>query len=120
MILNILLGVMAPAQLGLFLLFFILSVILGIRIAKKINQSKVLWGIIGFISTILVIVLTLRLQTLFFFGLFFFGEIVALVFLIILEKPWEKGLKQCPYCSGLIPIEAKKCKHCSEWLEKPD
>ena len=24
--------------------------------------------------------------------------------------------KQCPYCGGEIPVNAKKCKHCGEWL----
>ena len=25
--------------------------------------------------------------------------------------------KKCPYCNGEILITAKKCKHCSEWVE---
>ena len=26
--------------------------------------------------------------------------------------------KKCPYCSEEIAIDAKKCKHCAEWLEE--
>ena len=28
--------------------------------------------------------------------------------------------KKCPYCAEEIKVAAKKCKHCSEWLEKND
>lgn len=32
----------------------------------------------------------------------------------------ERLLKQCPYCGEDISVNAKKCKHCGEWLtEKP-
>ena len=126
MTLNILLGVIGPKPVFLALLFLILSVILCIKIAKKLNKSRVIWGIIGFISGILIIVLhVVRSMHLPFgqsaiFGLSFFGVTVALIWLILLEKTWKKGMKQCPYCNGTIAIEAKKCKHCSEWLEKPD
>lgn len=27
--------------------------------------------------------------------------------------------KRCPYCGEEISINAKKCKHCKEWLEEP-
>lgn len=27
-------------------------------------------------------------------------------------------MKQCPYCGEDISINAKKCKHCGEWLEE--
>jgi predicted nucleic acid-binding Zn ribbon protein len=26
--------------------------------------------------------------------------------------------KNCPFCGGKIMVTAKKCKHCSEWLEE--
>ena len=29
----------------------------------------------------------------------------------------ESQLVKCPYCMGEIHVEAKKCKHCGEWLE---
>lgn len=32
----------------------------------------------------------------------------------------ERTSRQCPYCGEDISINAKKCKHCGEWLtEKP-
>ena len=32
----------------------------------------------------------------------------------------ERTTNQCPYCGEDISINAKKCKHCGEWLsEKP-
>jgi hypothetical protein len=30
----------------------------------------------------------------------------------------ESQMKQCPYCGEDISINAKKCKHCGEWLEE--
>ncbi|MBR1942774.1 hypothetical protein IJ843_03450 [bacterium] len=30
----------------------------------------------------------------------------------------EKQTKKCPFCDGEINIEAKKCKHCGEWLSQ--
>ena len=27
-------------------------------------------------------------------------------------------MKECPYCTGEIPDQAKKCKHCWERVEK--
>lgn len=26
--------------------------------------------------------------------------------------------KNCPFCGGKIMVTAKKCKHCSEWIEE--
>jgi hypothetical protein len=26
-------------------------------------------------------------------------------------------VKTCPYCTAEIPDEARKCKHCGEWVE---
>ena len=113
--------------LTLIIFFVILSAVLGVAIAEKLNKGKVLGGIIGFISSLLISVIeaVIRVQSqkmgvspIFMF--LFFGVIVALIGLIILIKPWKKGKKQCPYCSGLIPNDAKKCKHCGEWLEKSD
>jgi hypothetical protein len=28
---------------------------------------------------------------------------------------------ECRFCAGVVPVHARKCKHCGEWLvEKPD
>lgn len=27
---------------------------------------------------------------------------------------------ECPYCAAEIPAHVKKCKHCSEWVKKPE
>ena len=107
-----------PAEEAAFyLLLVVLSVILGIKIAKKNNQSNVL-GVIGFISSLLVIALRIfnpqYLMPMIILSLYLFGVIVALVWLAV------KGKKQCPFCRGKIPIEARKCKHCGEWLEKSE
>jgi hypothetical protein len=29
-----------------------------------------------------------------------------------------EDMKKCPFCGGEISIDAKKCRHCGEWLEK--
>jgi hypothetical protein len=29
-----------------------------------------------------------------------------------------EGLTQCPYCLGEIQAQAKKCRHCGEWISK--
>lgn len=28
-------------------------------------------------------------------------------------------MKKCLYCTGEVPDEALKCKHCGEWLQEP-
>lgn len=32
----------------------------------------------------------------------------------------EKKTKECPYCGEEILATAKKCKHCGEWLDRPN
>jgi curved DNA-binding protein CbpA len=32
------------------------------------------------------------------------------------NNQWNKGTTKCPYCDEEIKINAKKCKHCWEWL----
>lgn len=32
----------------------------------------------------------------------------------------ETDVKKCPYCLAEVPVEAKKCKHCGEWIENPE
>jgi hypothetical protein len=33
-----------------------------------------------------------------------------------LNNQWNKGTARCPYCNEEIKTNAKKCKHCWEWL----
>jgi uncharacterized membrane protein YvbJ len=28
-------------------------------------------------------------------------------------------MKACPFCTAEVPDEARKCKHCGEWIEQP-
>lgn len=30
------------------------------------------------------------------------------------------AMKSCPYCFGEIADDARKCKHCGEWVVKPE
>lgn len=32
----------------------------------------------------------------------------------------ENETRHCPFCDEIISIEAKKCKHCGEWLSEED
>ena len=34
------------------------------------------------------------------------------------NKESSGPIKKCPFCSGEIGTDAKKCKHCGEWLGK--
>ena len=97
MTLNILLGIVGPFQLMIIFLFYLplfclLPIILCVKRAEKVNQSKIVWGILGF----------------------FLNYIAVLVLYLL---PTEQNTKQCPYCGEKILPTAKKCKHCGEWLE---
>ena len=35
------------------------------------------------------------------------------------SQDMSKANKRCPYCHGMVPAAARKCKHCGEWLEDP-
>lgn len=32
----------------------------------------------------------------------------------------EQNTKICPYCGGVLPIKARRCKYCGEWLKDDD
>ena len=34
------------------------------------------------------------------------------------NKESSGSTKKCPFCSGEIEADAKKCRHCGEWLGK--
>jgi len=96
--LNILLGMIGPFQLLILLIFIpiliVIPIVLCVKRAEKLNQSKLLWGVLGF----------------------FFGYIAVLI-AYILPAENAGNTKQCPYCGEKISTTAKKCKHCGEWLE---
>ena len=75
-------------------LFCLLPIILCVKRAEKINQNKIIWGILGF-----------------------FLNYIAVLVLYLLPEQTEQNTKQCPYCGEKILIAAKKCKHCGEWFE---
>ena len=35
-------------------------------------------------------------------------------------EPITSGNQSCPYCLSEIPMNAKKCRYCGEWVEKQD
>jgi hypothetical protein len=37
----------------------------------------------------------------------------------IVRLKGDRAVKTCPYCTAEIPDEARKCKHCGEWVERP-
>ena len=136
---NILLGVIGPWWGMLWLIIFaILLVILCVKIAKFFDQSKTMWAVLGLTPYLLFavlpnLVLLEKLGVLshstasnvhFLLGI---SSIVAFIFVVWKLKPWKivskivskplEKFKQCPYCNGIISTEAKKCKHCSEWLD---
>jgi hypothetical protein len=36
------------------------------------------------------------------------------------NTPPEPAKKRCPFCAELILAEAKKCRFCGEFLDKPE
>ena len=36
-----------------------------------------------------------------------------------MTKQADQSLKECPMCTELISVRAKKCKHCGEYFESP-
>ena len=82
----------------LFILFAIIPTIICVWQLRKINQKyvKIIMGIAGFLLSYFAIL-----------GWYF------------LQGFWANtpDTKKCPYCNGEILITAKKCKHCSEWVE---
>jgi hypothetical protein len=108
----------------LFISNWIITVVFCVKKAKKLNQSKIMWGLLGFLPYLIVLlgILIWFARVPSFFGFLFFASIITLIILVWkqIAAKWQQiaaKRKQCPYCGGIIPIEAKKCKHCSEWLD---
>ena len=36
-----------------------------------------------------------------------------------MTKQANQSLRECPMCTELISVRAKKCKHCGEYFESP-
>jgi len=92
-------SMIGPFQLMIMFLFlipvlYVLPAILCVKRAEKLNQNKIVWGILGF-----------------------FLSYLAVLVAYILPAENAENTKQCPYCGEKILTTAKKCKHCGEWLE---
>ncbi|MCL2312666.1 MAG: hypothetical protein FWC41_09330 [Firmicutes bacterium] len=65
-------------------------------------------------------------------GLFIFGGIPAIFFIVAAYIAYQEGIQerkqviekesmiQCPYCQSLVPNGAAKCKFCTEWINKKE
>jgi len=99
MIPNMFFGNLAGVELFIILfvlLSFILAIVLCVKRAGKLNQSKVVWGLLGF----------------------FLNYGAVLILYLLPDKVFSRiDTKRCPYCGEEITAIAKKCKHCGEWLE---
>ena len=63
----------------LFPLFYVLPAILCVKRAEKLNQNKIIWGILGF-----------------------FLSYIAVLVAYILPTENAENTKQCPYCGEKI------------------
>lgn len=92
------------AEIGILVVYVVFAVATGALAAKK-GRSGVLWGLLAFIFTPLVIIIVACLST---------DETAKEKNMRSLE---DMDYRDCPYCAEKIKREACVCKHCGKDVE---